>query len=287
MLKYNLFFSIVICNCLSLIAQVHKIYSEDTTYTQSYFRREAAADSFNYYDGAPMNDLKNKLPDGTWILYHISEKDSDRKDINSYIEIEGHYKNMLREGAFDYYYVDNFSKKKASHTRTYRYNYKKGKLEGYFTYTYIDKAGFERKGEEGFYSNGRKNGFFIHYDNYGRIDEMNLYRNDTLCEWAEYFNDGLLHSGVGKLGYGQWSLWDTAGRILYWGNFRNDSLIEYKQYKNAQLIKNGAGKFKDYHTKYKYNFMYDTIPTNGTLKYYNEKGDLLKIEQYKNSQIEK
>ncbi|GIV44994.1 MAG: hypothetical protein KatS3mg035_2117 [Bacteroidia bacterium] len=129
----------------------------------------------------PFFDLKERLPDGEYIVVNVNRKDSAKKDLNKYIEIKGQYKDSLRHGRFEYYRTFKI-KGKWKNNLTHIYTYKRGLLDGY----YVSKNPLYKL-YEGYYKDGKRHGIFITYDfRSGEIEEICVYIEDTLKYRVEF-----------------------------------------------------------------------------------------------------
>lgn len=280
---------ILVLSSLSILcySQIHKVFRndlEDTITNTSY--SGINQNKYNYYYSVPLTDFIVDLPDGIWIVYDVERKDSSKKDVDEHIKLIGQFKNSLRNGTFRYYSRCN-NKKGYRKTETTTYNFKKGELDGY----YVSKSCENEKQSEGFYRAGKKDGYFIRYSGEGKIEAIGLYKNDTLCEWSNYYKNGLIDSkgkGEGKFANGEVNYFDTLGNNNRKELYQNGRLLWYKEfYSNGVLQKTADGEFGlcytigDAHDKNKCL----TYPTTGNIIYYNEKGKELKKEIYQNNKL--
>ncbi|GIV45108.1 MAG: hypothetical protein KatS3mg035_2231 [Bacteroidia bacterium] len=129
----------------------------------------------------PFFDLKERLPDGEYIVVNVNRKDSAKKDLNKYIEIKGQYKDSLRNGRFEYYRTFKINGK-WKNKLTDIYTYKRGLLDGY----YVSMSSLYKL-YEGYYKDGKRHGIFITYDfRSGEMEEICVYIEDTLKYRVEF-----------------------------------------------------------------------------------------------------
>ena len=280
-LIFGLLFQTIFC-----YTQTHLIFKDDNIYDSVFIANLKGVYFYNYYYSVPLYDFKEKLPDGTWIVYNTVRKDSSKKNNDEYISMIGQFKDSLRNGTFRYYLQCNY-KKESRKIENITYNFKKGKLDGY----YSSKNCSNKKRDEGFYKNGMKDGYFISYFREGQIEAIGLYKYDTLSEWSNYYKNGLIRSkgkGEGMLTNGEVLYFDSLGNNNRKEFYKNGKLLWFKEfYNNGVLQKSVEGEFglcytiRDASNKNKCL----SYPINGTVIYYNEIGIEIKKENYENAKL--
>jgi len=153
--------------------KTYEIYQND--YVQTYFKQLGKENGF-YYNG---NNMKDSLPDGTYILYDVKRKDSLSNYKN--ILIRGQYKNFKKEGQFETmaYITEKKGKCKINyqHTCNYKNGEKNGIEEEYnFCSFYYSSKIMRFHGE---YIEGKKQGLFMYFES-GSPIKVIVYENDTI-----------------------------------------------------------------------------------------------------------
>lgn len=163
-----------------LYSQTIYIFRDDSLLNKKYLGR--FENSLNQpYIITPFFDLKERLPDGEYIVVNVNRKDSAKKDLNKYIEIKGQYKDSLRNGRFEYYRTFKINGKWKNNL-THIYTYKRGLLDGY----YVSMSSLYKL-YEGYYKDGKRHGIFITYDfRSGEMEEICVYIEDTLKYRVEF-----------------------------------------------------------------------------------------------------
>ncbi len=250
-------------------SQIHKVFRNDTFLV--------FADNKNY----SRPEFAEKLYNGTWIVYNLERKDSAKKNADDFIRAIGQYKDSLRDGIFKYFYRCNQGKK-VRKIEIATYNFKNGKLDG----QYISRNCGGKIYDEGFYIKGKKVGFFITYFKSEQIKAIGLYKNDTLCEWSNYYKNGFIESkgkGEGKFTNGEVIQYDSLSNLTRKEFYQNGKLLWYKEFYSDGIIKKeSSGEFNICYT------LSDitekdkclNIPVKGIIIYYTRKGDIEKKETY-------
>ncbi|GIV45132.1 MAG: hypothetical protein KatS3mg035_2255 [Bacteroidia bacterium] len=163
-----------------LYSQTIYIFRDDSLLNKKYLGR--FENSLNQpYIITPFFDLKERLPDGEYIVVNVNRKDSAKKDLKKYIEIKGQYKDSLRNGRFEYYRTFKINGKWKNNL-THIYTYKRGLLDGYYV-----SMNPLYKLYEGYYKDGKRHGIFITYDfRSGEMEEICVYIEDTLKYRVEF-----------------------------------------------------------------------------------------------------
>jgi len=165
-------FSIVfISNNVSQAQNIFKIYKDDSL--ELYFKERGNKNGFFF----SINNLRDTLPDGKYIFYNVSKKDSLSKHKEVWIECQ--YVSNQKSGKFEETNYRYPKRKKAVITYKHICYYKSGEKEGIEEeYMISDYNGTKLKvfiffGE---YKKGLKDGVFIYFTD-GYPSKVVLYRN--------------------------------------------------------------------------------------------------------------
>ncbi len=169
--------------------KIIKVFSDDTLYT---------VDSRNItlYNRQVFlsRDFKDKLPEGTYVLYTVKRKDSYKRNLDRFIYAIGQFnKDSLREGTFRYNrtYVGKWKEKKYFYY--YTCNFHNGILDGVFTLKYSN--GITHL--SGSYKNGLLDGVVINGVLYAETTTFMVYKQGVLFEWYIHNREKVYISGVG------------------------------------------------------------------------------------------
>ncbi len=140
------------------------------------------------------HDLKDDLKDGYWKFY--STNDSTKKDIENYLEVEGRFKDGLREGLFQYYNLVGLKKSK-KRVNSILINYSNGVFDGEIVFKYNGEYFIY----QGNYKDGLRDGCFVWYfpKSLNIVKRIEWYREGKLLQWIEYKKDGTIRKqGIGE-----------------------------------------------------------------------------------------
>ena len=161
------------CSWYSFSQKVYEIYKDDSI--SQYFKKLGKENGF-YYD---IINLKDSLPDGKYIFYNVSHKDSLSKNKN--ISIKGQYKNFRKDGEF---VMTTYIFQKKRNRKDYQHicHFKDGKKDGvekecnFYPALNHQLKVIRFYGE---YLDGKKNGLFMYYES-GNPTKVEIFDNDTL-----------------------------------------------------------------------------------------------------------
>lgn len=273
-------------------AQQHKVYIDDSLIV--YEKSEPLLAMECAYD------LKDSLPDGTYILYSILKADSNLCSAKNII-MQGSYLNGLKHGAFVYYRCipdkNNIVVEKIPYTF--------GKING--DVFYGDSLSHYKSITH--YKDGKKNGQSIQMQRYVKNSKLSYfteytitYKNDSVIEWYEFYQPSSLFRriGYGSLLEGECVVleFDTLGNLVYKYIFKDENLIELYEYNNLALVCHyfyedniyKIGEPAKYYSivsirgEMSFGLMNKT-PINGEIIYYNMLGEVEKIDKYKDREI--
>lgn len=175
------FFSNPVLNC-----QITYIFKDDTLLKTSLMS-EFKDTLIHSYRCISFLDLKERLPDGEYLVLGINRRDSSRNEFQKQIIIRGFYKDSKRDGRFDYYQRIKRKWKYVS-ILTHSYTYKDGILDGYFFC-----SNTRHKIIEGYFKDGKEHGFFIYFDfDGGWINEIEFYQEGVVLYKVRYRNGEML-----------------------------------------------------------------------------------------------
>lgn len=182
-----------IITCISMIAYVLKtdysygqtnlIFFDDTVSQNKFMGRFENEMKQPYYN-VPFYDLKEKLPDGTYVYIDLNKESAKKGDVNAHTLVKGQFVDSLRTGRFEYYtFCKVKNKRREQRVLTDVFNYKEGLLDGYYL-----SMNCQNKLREGNYKMGKRHGLFYAYDTNGNLVEVELYQDDTLLYRSKYAN---------------------------------------------------------------------------------------------------
>lgn len=262
--------------------------------------------------------FKDSLENGKWELHDLNKKDSSKVN-NENIVMTGYYKDWKKQGTFLYYDITNTyniyycSNKKFDRRlkkEDIRYirrieNYTNGKLNGLIIITNNDNP--KCLISESNYINGKKNGIetiYYHNEPFGR-KYLNLYRDDTLYLWYKFKENGILQIS-GELIYNNiylCTVYDTLGKNEYKLFYTNGILNSYQKYDSlGYLLREAEGKFRlskfiedNFDCLIKTAFIHPSELVlysdyalgliDGTIKFYNEQGVIIKENKYVDGKV--
>lgn len=178
---------------------------------------------------------------------------------NGIISSELHYKNGKLDGLSKYYYKNGAIQSS--------YSYKDGLLDGKSTSWYLNS----NKETETNYKQGKQDGTKIEYNQDGTKAYLETYKNDSLDgEYISYHTNGkerIKGFYANGLYHGHWIYLDRFGRMVGEADFKHGSGTQKAYYTTGQLKRL---------THFKNN------KKNGQEDFYNIKGQLTKVDIYKN-----
>lgn len=285
-MKIIIFITVLIIKITNIFCQKIDVYIDDSLYIKNK-KLPISAGEFKV-------ELKDTLPDGTYYLYNLTRCDSAKKDINNIIMI-GTYKNNLKHGEF-YEYL-KFLDENSSLSEIK--NYKNGVLNGL----------------QGFIHNGAPLKFYNNYNN-GKLDGIQItmgkyyvkknpicylmridnYKNDTLIGWIEFYSNGNQFRRIeGSLLHGRAMVYEynhngeltrkiafEEGEILWIEKYENIILNEKIVYNNEPDKISCGFTISDDGSSY---FVYNTLPVNGYILYYDKNGNIIQKVEYKNGKM--
>lgn len=223
----------------SSIAQTFIIFKDDTLFKKVidtifvnniYFIREYK--------------FKDSLPDGNYFVYNINRPKSSNSKIHSFLILKGVFRNLQRNGVFEYYQSDENNNKSKEADLIVKENYKNGLLNGT-----IIKYKNKHLIYEGYYSNGLKEGFFRYYDSEGRLQSNSFYINGKEVSWM-YYKDSIVSSYGNNLNNDttEVKLFDKKENIwaliIFYNNIPKKT-IEYYENGNIKCLKEGLFKISN------------------------------------------
>jgi hypothetical protein len=262
--------------------------------------------------------FKDSLKNGKWELHDLYKKDSLNINDESVI-MTGYYKDWKKQGTFLYYdytnsfYLNLYSEKKHKKKFKNEYikflrrieNYRDGFLNGLTTIknNYNPKYSIS----ESNYINGKKNGVeTIYYRDlpFGR-KYLNIYRDDTLYLWYKFKENGILQISGELIDNNIYlcTVYDTLGKNEYKLFYTNGILNSYQKYDSlGYLLIEAEGKFRlskfiedNFDCLIKTAFIHPSELVlysdyalgliDGTIKFYNEQGVIIKENKYVDGKV--
>lgn len=249
---------------LNFSSQTFKIYKDDKKYSEVLEKVKK-----NQFDPF-VQDFKDTLPDGTYLLYNINRKEVKKE--NQSILIKGSYKNHLRHGTFEYY---NLYSKESNPKPFLILNYKFGELSG----SCCKNSAGEK--EMSFYQSGVLHGFYYVYDKNENIKKISLYENGELKYWSNMSEQRVLDLGVIRREFGtkEYYSYDENETVVYKFIYRNNDLTQIcEYYPNGKIMTVREGEFQKLATDmvFPVGVLAKTPLLFGSIIEYDESGKIIK-----------